>query len=78
MGQSEIIQALAIERKINNDSYLTTKEIQKALQNIGFIARITTINKNLLGIRKTNIIEVNVKNERFKSYRLKSKYKHLF
>ena len=78
MGQTEIIKALALERKCNNNNYLTTKEIEKALKNIGFICRKENISKSIRKIKTLKEIEVTNKDKRTKAYRLKEGYENIY
>ena len=57
MGQREIIEILKREKEIT-DRYLSPKDIQQALKNIGKIIRIENINKGLKKVRLYKDVEI--------------------
>lgn len=71
MGREEIIQVLKTEDTINPNKYLTQKQIQKGLKNLGIIFRSDYINRTLIKIRKEDIIEIENNNSFRKKYKIK-------
>lgn len=78
MGQREVIKVLAIERKCKNEAFLTAKDIEKALNNIGCVLRKENISKSIRKVKKLKGIEVKHKNKKIKAYRLKKGYENVY
>lgn len=78
MGQREVIKALAVERKCNNEAFLSAKDIEKALINLGCIVRKENISKSIRKIKKLNIIETKKEKKKGKGYRLKKGYENAY
>lgn len=57
MAQEDIEKILIKERLCANDGYLSARDIQKALKNMGRILRLQSIHKSMKGLEKMNIIE---------------------
>ena len=78
MGQREVLEVLAKERKLNNHSFLTPKEIQQAMENLGYMLRIENVNKSIKKVRNNNTIEIQHSKNNNKRYRLKKTYRDIY
>jgi len=70
MGQREIIEILKREKEIT-DRYLSPKDIQQALKNIGKIIRLENIHKGIRKVRLYKDVEIKQINTFKKMYKLK-------
>lgn len=78
MGKKEFIKIFKLEKEINENKFLSPKEVKKALKNLGHFYRDEYIWKEIKNLRDKKILEIENDNKIRKKYRLCKSYEKIY